>query len=137
MVRHVPVLPRETIENLVKDIDGSYLDCTAGHGGHIRLILDRLSPKDISNFFSFGLLSGILFDLGFSAGQIYNSERGFSYRLEGPLDMRMNREQSLKAEEIIVIICYHSLEEKIVKNFLLGLKITEIYSLSVTPIFNT
>ncbi len=41
---HQPVLLQETIENLVTDQHGTYVDCTVGGGGHLRLLLDRLAP---------------------------------------------------------------------------------------------
>lgn len=42
---HIPVLAKETIENLNINPDGIYLDLTLGKGGHSKLILERLSPK--------------------------------------------------------------------------------------------
>jgi len=41
---HQPVLLRETIENLVTDRHGTYVDCTVGGGGHLSLLLDHLAP---------------------------------------------------------------------------------------------
>lgn len=46
-------------------------------------------------------VDGILLDLGVSSYQLDNAERGFSFTREGPLDMRMNKETSLTAKEII------------------------------------
>lgn len=42
---HVPVLLHETIEYLVQNPDGIYVDATFGGGGHSAEILKRLSPK--------------------------------------------------------------------------------------------
>ncbi len=42
---HIPVLAKETIENLNINPDGIYLDLTLGKGGHSKMILERLSDK--------------------------------------------------------------------------------------------
>ncbi len=46
-------------------------------------------------------LDGILADLGVSSHHFDESERGFSFRFDGPLDMRMNQNASLTADYII------------------------------------
>ena len=46
-------------------------------------------------------LNGILADLGVSSHQFDTAERGFSLRMDGPLDMRMNRESGISAAELI------------------------------------
>jgi len=46
-------------------------------------------------------VDGVLYDLGVSSPQFDRADRGFSYRFNGPLDMRMNPSDSLTAEEIV------------------------------------
>ena len=46
-------------------------------------------------------VDGILLDLGVSSPQFDEGRRGFSYRYDGPLDMRMNTQDSLSAYEVV------------------------------------
>jgi 16S rRNA (cytosine1402-N4)-methyltransferase len=46
-------------------------------------------------------IDGMLMDLGVSSYQLDEGDRGFSYMQDAPLDMRMNRENSLSAYEVI------------------------------------
>lgn len=46
-------------------------------------------------------VAGVIFDLGFSSYQIDDCDRGFSFQLEGPLDMRYDRSAGPTAAEIV------------------------------------
>ena len=42
---HSPVLLEESVKFLIQNINGTYIDCTFGRGGHSNLILDKISKK--------------------------------------------------------------------------------------------
>ncbi len=58
-----------------------------------------------------GPLNFVLADLGVSSMQIDNPERGFSYKVEGPLDLRLNPNKGSTAAEILKTIAVDELEE--------------------------
>ncbi|MFU2163611.1 16S rRNA (cytosine(1402)-N(4))-methyltransferase RsmH [Streptococcus pluranimalium] len=67
---------------------------------HLRSNLEKLGVIEID---------GILYDLGVSSPQLDERERGFSYKQDAPLDMRMNRQASLTAYDVVNTYDYHDL----------------------------
>jgi 16S rRNA (cytosine1402-N4)-methyltransferase len=135
---HTPVLLPETIDAMVTEPDGLYVDGTFGRGGHARALLARLSPQARLVAFdkdpqavaaaealrtgdarltivhaSFALMRerlaelgiqhvhGVLLDLGVSSPQIDDPSRGFSFRFDAPLDMRMDTTRGETAAEFL------------------------------------
>lgn len=132
---HVPVLLEVTLDRLRPAKGESYLDLTAGYGGHARVFLQRtdnylsavlvdrdenaiktlddLSKKSVTlmhtDFVSAAqdlvkqgrTFDVILADLGVSSPQLDRAERGFSFRFDGPLDMRMDNRTEVTAAQIV------------------------------------
>jgi 16S rRNA (cytosine1402-N4)-methyltransferase len=134
--KHVPVLLGEVLQYLDPKEGESYLDLTAGYGGHASEVLERtrsltralLVDRDSHAIGTLQRLFGgqgadirqadfltasrelaaegrqfdcILADLGVSSPHLNDVSRGFSFRDDGPLDMRMDERQALTAETII------------------------------------
>ena len=55
----------------------------------------------IVNEAGFVSIQGILLDLGFSSHQMDNPERGFSFSVDGPLDMRLDQSQGVSAADLV------------------------------------
>ena len=132
---HVPVLLEDVLAMLHPQSGESYLDLTAGYGGHAGAILeqtDNYSESVLVDRDDFAIaqldrfaqkatrllqtsfveaakqltadgqqFDVILLDLGVSSPQLDRAERGFSFSKDGPLDMRMDRRQSLTAQELV------------------------------------
>ena len=138
--KHVSILLKESVEFLITDKNGIYVDCTMGGAGHSRGFASQLEAGGLllgidqdadaiaaaserllgkftcqtavaqSNFKDFAnvldakgidQIDGIFFDLGVSSYQLDTPERGFSYMHDGPLDMRMNKNAKLDAEDVV------------------------------------
>ncbi|MEI6128259.1 MAG: 16S rRNA (cytosine(1402)-N(4))-methyltransferase, partial [Pseudomonadota bacterium] len=54
-------------------------------------------------------IDGILFDLGVSTPQLKDPSRGFSFSLEGTLDMRMDRSTPLQAKDLVAALSVQEL----------------------------
>lgn len=83
------------------------------YGGRLTLIEGRFSEMaDLLAPFAPGPIDGIALDLGVSSIQLDTPERGFSFRFDGPLDMRMSR-QGASAADLIASLSEEELAQLI------------------------
>ena len=61
-------------------------------------------------------IDGMLFDLGVSSPQLDDAERGFSYKYDGPLDLRLNPEAGISAAERLRTVACDELEGMLIEN---------------------
>ena len=130
-MKHIPVLLDAVLDTLGDISGMRIVDCTFGAGGYTRAFLERgaivtafdrdpnvlgdvdLVRVEYGERFSFvpqafssivdldGQYDAIVFDLGISSMQIDNAERGFSFRMDAPLDMRMDTKNLVTAAQLL------------------------------------
>lgn len=87
-----------------------------GYGEEI-LSVRRMNFADIDQVAAeAGLFDFVLADLGVSSMQIDNPERGFSFKKEGPLDLRLDSQHGISAAERLRTITSEELEGMLVEN---------------------
>ena len=87
-----------------------------GYGEDI-LTIKLCNFKDIDKVSQdVGLFDFVLADLGLSSMQIDNPERGFSYKKEGPLDLRLNPQIGRPASQVLKQFDKYQLEELFIQN---------------------
>jgi 16S rRNA (cytosine1402-N4)-methyltransferase len=94
---------RERLENL-------------GYGSEI-LTIKQMNFSNIDQIVAeSGPLNFVLADLGVSSMQIDNPERGFSYKTEGPLDLRLDPKKGISAAERLKTIALDELQGMLIEN---------------------
>jgi 16S rRNA (cytosine1402-N4)-methyltransferase len=99
---------REILKHLGKDGKLYAFDQDSDAAGNLpddeRLVFINHNFRYIREFLTYlkaAPIDGILGDLGISSYQINEAEKGFAHRLDGELDMRMDRHSKLKASDVV------------------------------------
>ncbi|MFY7874095.1 MAG: 16S rRNA (cytosine(1402)-N(4))-methyltransferase RsmH [Pirellula sp.] len=85
----------------------------------VSIQLRRMNFAGVSNFLATEAPEGVdavLVDLGCSSMQLDDPTRGFSFKFEGPLDMRMNPNRGVAASELLTSLSPEELEAMLVEN---------------------
>ncbi len=100
------------------DVDEDALDFVKNKFGNGEIVLVKGNFKDIDKIArenGFENVAGILFDLGVSSHHFDSPERGFSFAHNGPLDMRMDKDLSVKAGDLVNVLTKNELIELFTK----------------------
>jgi 16S rRNA (cytosine1402-N4)-methyltransferase len=71
--------------------------------------IDEITPES-------GLFNFVLADLGVSSMQIDNPERGFTFKVEGPLDLRLNPKVGISAADLLKEMTLFEIEDMLIEN---------------------
>lgn len=87
-----------------------------GYGSEI-LTIKQMNFSQIDELMSeAGSFNFILADLGVSSMQIDNPERGFTFKAEGPLDLRLNPNSGISAAELLKEMTLFEIEDMLIEN---------------------
>jgi len=89
-------------EEAVRRTERRLSEWGAKHGGDVLIVCASFADiADVARDSGFTRVDGVLLDLGISSDQIEAPDRGFSFRHEGRLDMRMSRSQQTTASDLV------------------------------------